>query len=111
LHRPIENEKNSVYCDANVDISHVAPRGTESDANYFATSIPHGRTRRNKQGHAKGVFFLLDKHKKNCVQLCMKGEDIKGEYKSAALTPAHLISIAKLFIPGLIRALKKILIS
>jgi hypothetical protein len=57
--------RNSVYCDANADISHVAPRGTESDANYLATSFPHGRARRHKQGHTKGVFFLLDEHKKN----------------------------------------------
>jgi hypothetical protein len=41
LHRLIENEEVSVYCDANADISHVTPRGTESDANYFATSFPH----------------------------------------------------------------------
>jgi hypothetical protein len=65
LHRLIENEEVSVYCDANTDISHVAPRGTESDANYLATSFPHGWARRNKQGHTKGAGFLLDEHKKN----------------------------------------------
>jgi hypothetical protein len=65
LHRLVENEEVSVYCDANVDISHVAPRGTESDANYLATSFPHGWARRNKQGHTKDVEFLLDEHKKS----------------------------------------------
>jgi hypothetical protein len=65
LHRLVENEEVSVYCDANVDISHVAPRGTESDANCLATSFPHGWARRNKQGHTKDVEFLLDEHKKS----------------------------------------------
>jgi hypothetical protein len=65
LHRLIENEEVSVYCDANADISHVAPRGTESDASYLATLLPHGLARRNKQGHTKGVEFLLDEHKKS----------------------------------------------
>ena len=92
MHRLIENEKVSVYCDANVDISHVAPRGTESDAHYLATSFPHGWASRNKQGNIKGVKFLLDEHKKMLIQLFMKGEDMKGEKKPAALMLAHLIS-------------------
>jgi hypothetical protein len=94
LHRLIKNEEVSVYCDANADISHVAPRGTESDANYFATSFPHDWARRNKQGHTEGVFFLLGEHKKILIQLFMKGEEMKGEKNSAALMLAHLISIA-----------------
>jgi hypothetical protein len=65
LHRLVENEEVSVYCDANVDISHVALPGTKSDANYLATSFQHGWTRRNKRSHTKGVEFLLDEHKKN----------------------------------------------
>jgi hypothetical protein len=94
LHRLVENEEVSVYCDANVNISHVAPRGTESDANYLATSFPHGWPRRNKQGHTKGVEFLLDEHTKILIQLFMKDEEMKGVKKSAALMLAHLISIA-----------------
>jgi hypothetical protein len=69
MHRPIENEEVSVYCNANVNISHVAPPGTESDANYLATSFPHEWARRNKQGHTKGVELLLDEHKKILIQL------------------------------------------
>jgi hypothetical protein len=65
LHRLFENEDVSVYCDACVEISYVAPRGTESDANYLATSFPHGWARRNKQGHTKGVEFLLNEQKKS----------------------------------------------
>jgi hypothetical protein len=57
----------------------VAPQGTESDANYLATLLPHGWARRNKQGHPKGVEFLLDKHKKIRIQIFMKGEEIKSE--------------------------------
>jgi hypothetical protein len=64
LHRLVENEEVAVNCDANVDISHVVPRGTGSDANYLAMSFPHGRARRNKQGHTKGVELLLDENKK-----------------------------------------------
>jgi hypothetical protein len=94
LHRHIENEEVSAYCDANADISHVAPRGTESDANYLATTFPHGWARRNKQGHTKGVEFLLGELKKILIQLFMKGEETKGEKRSAALMLAHLISIA-----------------
>jgi hypothetical protein len=92
LHRLIENEEVSVYCDANMDISHVAPRGTKNDANYLATSFPHGWARRNKQGHTKGVELLLGEHKKILIRLSMKGEEMKGENKSAALMLAHLIS-------------------
>jgi hypothetical protein len=94
LHRLIENEEVSVYCDANADISHVAPRGTENDANNLATSFPHGWARRKKQGHTKGVEFLLDKHTKILIQLFMKGEEMKGEKKPAVLMLAHLIGIA-----------------
>jgi hypothetical protein len=65
LHRLIENEEVSIYCDAIADIYHVEPQGTESDANYLATSLPHGWARRNKQGHIKGVEFLLDEKKKS----------------------------------------------
>jgi hypothetical protein len=92
LHKIIENEESSVYCDANADISHVALRGTESDANYLATSFPNRWACRHKQGHAKGVGLLLDKQKKNLIELIMKGEEMKGEKKSAALMLAHLIS-------------------
>jgi hypothetical protein len=92
LRRLIENEEVSVYCNANADISHVAPRGTESNANYFATSFPHGWARRNKQGHTKGVEFVLDEHKTILIRLLMKGEEMKGEKNSAALMLAHLIS-------------------
>jgi hypothetical protein len=92
LHRLIENEEGSVYCDANVDISHVAPRRTESDVNYLATSFPHGWARRNKQGDTKGVEFSQGEHKKILIQLFMKGEEMKGEKKSASLMLAHLIS-------------------
>jgi hypothetical protein len=94
LHRLIENEEVSVYCNANADISHVAPRGTESDAKYLATSFPQRWARRNKQGHTKGVKFLLGEHKKILIQLFMKGEEMKGEEKSAALMLARPISIA-----------------
>jgi hypothetical protein len=59
LHGLIENEEVSAYCDANADISHVAPWGTESDVNYLATSFPHWWARR------QGVGFSLDEHKKN----------------------------------------------
>jgi hypothetical protein len=90
----MKNEEVSVYCDAKADVSHVAPRGTESDANYLATSLPHGWARRHKQGHTKGVGYLLDEQKKIPIQLFMKGEEMKGEKKSAALMLAHLISIA-----------------
>ena len=83
-----------MYCDANADISHVAPRGTKSHANFLATSFPHGWARRNKQGHTKGLELSLDEHKKILIQLFMKGEEMKGEKKSAALMLAHLISIA-----------------
>jgi hypothetical protein len=93
LHRLIENEEFSVYSNANVDISHVAPSGTESDANYLATPFLHGRAHRNKQGHTKGVEFLLREHKKILIQLFMKGEEMKGEKRSAALMLAQLISI------------------
>jgi hypothetical protein len=79
LHRLIENEEFSAHCDANVDISNVAPRGTKSDANYLATSFSHGWARRNKQGHTKGLEFLPDEHKKIRIQLFMKGEEMKGE--------------------------------
>ena len=72
----------------------MAPRGTESDANYLATSLPHGWARRNKHGHTKGVQLLLDEHKKILIQLFMKGEEMKGENKSAALMLAHYISMA-----------------
>jgi hypothetical protein len=92
LQRLIENEEVSVYCDANADISHLAPRGTESDANYLATLLSHGWARRNKQGHTKGVELLLDEHRKILIQLFMKGEEMKGEKKPAALMLAHLIS-------------------
>ena len=83
MYRLIETEEVSVYCDANADISHVAPRGTESDANYLAMSFPHGRARRNKQGHTKGVELLLGEHKKILIQLFMKGEELKGEKENA----------------------------
>jgi hypothetical protein len=86
-----------------VDISHAAPWGTESDANNLATSFPHGRAHRNKQGHTKGVELLLDEHKKILIHFFMKGGDMKGEKKSAALMLAHLISIA-LMLPTLARA-------
>ena len=89
MHRLTENEEVSVYCDANVDISHVAPRGTESDANYLATSFPHGWARRNKQGRTKSVEFLLDEHQKIIIQLTMKDEEMKGEKQ--ALMLAHLL--------------------
>jgi hypothetical protein len=69
LHRPVEKEEVSVYCDANVDISHVAPRRTESGAIYLATSFPHGWARRNKQGHTEGVELLLDEQKKILIKL------------------------------------------
>ena len=87
MHRLIESEEVSVYFDANADISHVAPRGTESDANNFSTSFPQGWARR------QGVGFSLDEHKKILIQLFMKGEEMKGEKKSASLMLAHLISI------------------
>jgi hypothetical protein len=83
LHRLVENEEVSVYCDANVDISQVAPRGTESNASYLTMSFPHGRARRNKQGHTKGVELLLGEHKKILIQLFMKGEELKGEKENA----------------------------
>jgi hypothetical protein len=80
LQRLVETEKVSVYCDANADISHVAPRGTESDANYLATSFSYGWARRHKQGHTnKGVEFLLDEQKKIPIQLFMTGEEMKDE--------------------------------
>ena len=37
---------------------------------------------------------LLDEHKKILIQLFMKGEEMKGEKKFAALMLAHLINIA-----------------
>jgi hypothetical protein len=94
LDRLIENEEVFVYCDANADISNVAPRGMENDANYLATSFPHGWARRNKQGHTKGVELLLGEHTKILIQIFMKGEEMKGGEKPAALMLAHLISIA-----------------
>ena len=92
MHRLIEIEEVYVYCDANADISHVAPRETESDANYLATSFSHGWARQHKQVHTKGVFFLLDEHKKILNQLFLRGEEMKGEKNSASLMLAHLIS-------------------
>jgi hypothetical protein len=38
------------------------------------------------------VELLLDEHKKILIQLFMKGEEMKGEKKPAALMLAHLIS-------------------
>jgi hypothetical protein len=42
--------------------------------------------------YTKGVEFLLGEYKKILIQLFMKGEEMKGEKKSAALMLAHLIS-------------------
>jgi hypothetical protein len=84
LHRLIENVDVSAYCDANVDISHMAPRGTESDANYLATSFPHGWARRNKQGHTKSAEFCWTNTIKALYPTFKKGEEMKSWRTSSA---------------------------
>jgi hypothetical protein len=91
LHRLTENEEVSVYCDANVDISHVAPRGTESELSHVV-SARVGSPQQARPYQRRGV--VAGRTQKNPYPAFNEGEEMKGENKSAALMLAHHISMA-----------------